>query len=244
MAARMVSGTPLTPTSALSLLDRGERPEEAALVRLLRSPGCPAALVERLAGCRWVLRERRVLPLVIRHPACPRPFAMEGAARLGWRDLLDVARYPRAAPSIRRQAERKVLDLVPQLTLGERVALARVATRAVIPGLLDSADVRCVQALLDSPQFTESDAIRLLRCNERAECALAVVRHPRWGMVPQVVRAALRHRNLPIGIALGLLVRLGSAELGELASSPDVPPSVRAASERLVQWRRAANDTT
>ncbi len=240
----MVQGAPPTWTTAIQLLDGGERPSEQDLVRLLRAPGCPPSLVERLAGCRWVLRERRVLPLLVRHPACPRNFALEGAGRLGWRDLLDVARDPRAAPLVRRHAERKLLDRIPQMALGERIALARLATRTVISGLLVCADVPCVSALLDNPQFVEGDAVRLVQLNDRRECVLAVVRHPHWGRVPLVARSALRHAGLPTGIALGLLACLGSGELSDLATSPDVPLAVKAAARRLVQHREEADGST
>ena len=240
----MAQGNPLTSASAIRLLDGGERPSEQDLVRLLRAPGCPPSLVERLAGCRWVLRERRVLPLVVRHPACPRAFALEGAGRLGWHDLLVVARDPRATPLVRRHAERKLLDRIPQMALGERIALARLATRAVISGLLASADLRCVSALLDNPQFVEGDAVRLLQLNLRGECALAVLRHPRWGTVPLVVRTALRHRALPVGIALGLLASLPSGDLADVVAAPDVPHPVRAAAQQLLQRRDEACGST
>jgi len=243
MAAPMANKGPLTSTAAISLLDGGECPAERDLIRLLRAPACPAALVERLAACRWVLRERRVLPLVIRHPACPRSFALEAAGRVGWRDLLEVARDPRAAPLIRRQAERKVLDRIPQMALGERIALARFATRTVFPGLFASADVPCVQALLDNAQFTESDAVRLVQVNECGACVLALVRHPRWGAAPGVVRAALRHRGLPMGIALGLLASIGSTDLADLAAATEVSEGVKAAAQQLIQRRERAEDS-
>jgi len=239
MAARMSPATPLTSAAAIVLLDRGERPFERDLLRLLRSPSCPQALVERLATCRWVLRERRALPLVIRHPACPRGFSMDGLARLGWRDLVDVARYPRAAPLVRRQAERKLLDRIPQMALGERIALARIATRAVMAGLLASGEVRCVQALLDNSQFTEDDAVRLLQVNRATESVLAVVRHPRWGAGRLVLRAAIRHPLLPLGIALGLVAGLPASDLADLAESPDLAPALRASAGRLLRHRGA-----
>ncbi len=218
-------------------LDSGDRPTDAELLRSLRSPACPGSLVERLASCRWLLHSRRVLPLVVRHPSCPRPFAWEALPHLGWHDLLGVAAYPRTPPPVRRQAERRLLDRLPQMTAGERTALARLAPRAVLAGLLDVGDVPCVQALLDNPQFTENEAVRLVRTNRKGECVLAAVRHPRWGKCIAVLRAAVRCRNLPVGVLLGLVVTLPSAELEQLARSSEVPTSVRTAATTLLRRR-------
>jgi hypothetical protein len=227
----------------LSVLREGGRPDESELARALRSPSCPQRLVEEVATCRWVLRSARLLPLVIRHPACPRPFAWEAIPHLGWHDLLDVARYPRTAPPVRRQAERKLLDKVGQLTSGERVALARLAPRTVVPALLGLPEPPCVQALLDNPQFTEADALRLLASNSSPACLAAVVRHRKWGQSPAVIRSAARCAKLPLGLALGLLAVLPARELAALARAPEVNERLRrAASELIVHRERGVSE--
>jgi hypothetical protein len=104
--------------------------------------------------------------------------------------------------------------------------------------------VRCASALLDNPQFVEGDAVRLVQLNVRGECVLAVLRHPRWGTVPPVVRTALRHKELPVGIALGLLASLTTADLTDLIAAPDVPLPVRAAAQQLLQRRDEACGST
>jgi hypothetical protein len=223
-------------------LERGERPADGELVRALRSAACPASLVERLAGCRWVLRAGRVLPLLLRHPACPRPFALEAMLSLGWRDLLAVAREPRAAPPVRRQAELKLKERVAQLTSGERTALARQATRSVLVQLLDSADPLCVRAMLDNPQFTETEALRLLTANRHADCLVEVVRHREWGQRPAVVRSAVRSRRMPLGVVLGMLATLTVTELEQIADAPEVAAEVRDAAARLAERRRPEAD--
>lgn len=220
-----------------ALVLAGGRPTEGELIRALRSSACPGRFVEELAGCGWAIRSQRLLPLLVRHPACPRPFAWEAIPHLGWHDLVEVARYPRTSPPVRRQVERRLLDRIPQLTGGERVALARRATRGVIVGLLSVPEPGCIRALLDNPQLTETDTVRLLTVNESGECLAAVVRHRTWGQSRTVVKTALRQKRLPLGLALGLLVSLSSRELAELADSPDVSARIRVAAAELVAYR-------
>ncbi len=229
----------------IEALDAGLQPAEGELAAALRRPSCPAELVEKLARCNWVMASTRLLRLLATHPRCPRHFAWEALTRLGWHDLVQVARAPRAAPAVRAQSERKLLERIPTLTLGERTALARVAPRAVLGVLLASDEPRCVEALLDNPQFTESEALRLLVSNKHPLCLLTLIRHQRWGRCSEIVRAAVRTRAVPLGVALGLLPALPAAELAGVASSPELPAALRNAAADLAARRagRASSGT-
>jgi hypothetical protein len=225
--------------AVLARLRAGEELPEGTLIRCLRSSACPRELVEHLAGCHWTRALQRVPPLLLRHPGCPRPFAWQIIPRLGWNDLLQVARDPRTAPAIRRQCERKVSERIKSLTLGERTALARLATRGLIANLLADGAEACVLALLDNPQFTELDAVRLVNVNRHGGCLLALLRHPRWGASRVVTSAAVRSPTLPVGVALGLIATLSGPRLEELARSPGVSDELRDAARLLAQRRRA-----
>lgn len=222
----------------VALLEEGQEPPEGDTVRVLRSPTCPTHLIELLAAHRTMARSRRILPLLLRHPACPRPFAWDNLTRLGWRDLLEVARAPRTAAPIRRQSERKLIERLPQLTAGERTALARLATGPVIAALLSDIEPRGVPALLDNPRFTESHALRLLGCNENMLALLALVRHPRWGRNRAVVRNALSSKNIPLGVKIGIAVVLSIPDLTNLSRAPEAPDPLRAAAAKLIEHRR------
>jgi hypothetical protein len=163
---------------------------------------------------------------------------MDALPRLGWHDLLLVVRDPRTHPVARRQGEKRLLDRVKQLTVGERTALARRATRGVIAALLADGAPTCVQALLDNAHFTEPDAVRLVAANPHGECVAVVVRHPRWGAARAVIDAALRSPALPFGVALGLLAALPRARLAALAGSSELPVPLREPAMRLFERRQ------
>jgi hypothetical protein len=221
----------------LRILEAGGEPDAGLLARVLRRPSCPGEIVERLAGCRWLTRSNRLLQLVVRHPRCPRHLALEVLPRLGWHDLVEVARDPRTSPLVRKQSERRLAERIVGLTLGERTALARVAPRGVIPLLLPSPEPMCIAALLDNPNFTESDALRLPGSNPNPACVLVLLRHPVWGRRPGVAVAIVRRGAVPLGIAIGTLPALPLAELRGVASSETAPPALRAAASALVGAR-------
>lgn len=223
--------------AVIRILDAGGEPEEGLLARVLRRSSCPGEIVERLAACRWLTRSTRLLQLVVRHPRCPRHLAWEALPRLGWHDLLEVARDPRTLPAVRKQSERKLAERIVSLTLGERTALARVATRGVIATLLPTPEPGCIAALLDNPKFTESDALRLPASNPNPACVLVLLRHPVWGRRPGVASAVVQRGSIPLGIAIGTLPALALAELRGVAASGTAPPALRAAARALADAR-------
>lgn len=236
----MPDGTPGDLGAILAALDAGQEPDELRLLGVLRRPECPRELIDRLCGCRWVLRRRRVAGLVVRHPACKHHFAWQVLPYLGWTDLHEVCRDPRTAPAIRAQAERKLADRLVSMTLGERISLARIASRGVVRAMLGEREVRCVEALIDNPHFTEDEALRLLHANPNPECLMALLRHPNWGRRREVVRSAVRSRRLPLGQLLGLAATLPDAELAGLLQDGDAPEALREALAALLVARRAA----
>lgn len=225
----------------IALLEAGGEPSEGDLLRVLRRASCPGKLVELLARSRTARGSQRLLPLLLRHPACPRQFAWEALPRLGWRDLLLVTRDPHAAPPVRRQGERKLLDRLQTLTLGERTALARVAPRSVIAALLADDNPVCVQALVSNPQFTEIEALRLLQTSRNPACVLVLLRHPDWGSRLEVLRAATRSDRVPLGVALGLVAALPESELARLAEAAEARTRLREAARELLRRRRGEN---
>jgi hypothetical protein len=232
------------PAAVLERLDDGVEVPEGVLVRCLRSRACPRELVERLAGCRWVRAMRRAVPLLLRHPGCPQAFAMDALPRLGWNDLLLVVRDPGTRPAIRRQGERRLLERLKQLTIGERMALARHATRGVIAAMVADEAPAVVQALLDNSLLTEQDAVRLIAVTGSGECVAAVLRHPRWGTSRAVVEAAVRSPALPLGLALGVVATLSRHRLEALAESCEVRPGLREPLQRLLDRRRGGAPTS
>lgn len=238
----MAEGTAPDLAAILVELDAGREPEELRLLAVLRRPECPRDLIDRLCACRWVLRRRRVATLVVRHPACRHPFAWQVLPYLGWHDLHEVCRDPRTAPAIKAQAERKLGERLASMTLGERISLARVASRGVVRALLTDPDVACIEALLGNPRFTEEEALRLLVANPSPACLAALLRHETWGRRRAVVRAAVRSPRLPLGLLAGLAATLRDTEIADLLRGGEVPDALRDALAELLLARRSASD--
>lgn len=223
----------LNAAELLRLVESGNL-DDREILEVLRNPYCTIECAERIADAsHWLgshlVRERlaafrglalgRVLGLLITLP---------------WTSLLQLAQAPHVAPAVRRQAERRIRDRVPAMTLGEKVALARRAHRPIFPVLVETRDPAVLTALLDNPRLVENDVLVMLHLRRPPpELFPAVARHYRWGPSRAVRRALAENPSTPLPVALSAIVGLGASTLQAMASRPDVPVPVRDAAKAL-----------
>jgi hypothetical protein len=195
---------------------------EPVVAGILEAPG--------LTGLRSV---RRALAL---HPATPRPDALRCLDDLTWRDLVEVSRETRTPPPVRQAANRKLRDALRRLAKGERIALARLADRDLLLPLLEENDPDVLGALLRNPRLTSDDLVRWVTVGRAAAATLeSLAADAVWARRPAVREALLRHRLLPRGAALSLLLSGGRAEWLRLAGDETIHPLLSACARRLCE---------
>ena len=209
-------------------------PREVLL--LLRNRSAPAQLLERIAADRGWTAYHEVRRGLALHSRTPLVVARSLLPHLYWKDWVDVAADPAANPVVRRQAERMLLARLDDLGLGERIALARRATRGLLRAFLDETHVRVVDALLGNPRLIELDVVTLA-CKAAAsrEVLLRLAEHPVWGRRRAVRLELLKRSELPVRTALGLARRLVRRDLQALVEDDRVPLIVRVDIERRLQ---------
>jgi len=226
--------------SQLLELARSDGLDEGQVLEMLRNPYCTTEVAEVLVRRRELLGSHVVRERLAGFQGMSFSRAMSLLPTLPWLSVLHIAQNPRTPPRIRRQAERKLLHRLPQMSLGETIALARLAHRPLLPALMNT-DLEQVQlAVLDNPRLVENDVLLMLsRGTLPRKVLLGVVRHGRWGRSQTVRKRAVRHPELPLPLALGILVELSPSVLKEIATSPGLRDDVRDAAAGLAE-RRAA----
>jgi hypothetical protein len=232
------------------LLDAGESPprlrevlarhapDETELVAALRR-SVPVALLEHLAATDPWSRRPAVLAHVVLNPRAPRALSLRIVSSLFWRDLAEVAATPHVAGTVRVRAEGLLKDLLPELRLGDRVALAKIATPAVLPLLLADADPKVAAAALLNPRLREEDLVVALR-RETVPVALleAVSSSSRWGESYAVRLTLVLQPRTPLPLALLQISSLVKRDLLRVAESPGLKPLVQAAARRVAEERQ------
>lgn len=221
--------------SALAELGR----DLGALIGTLRRP-LPAALLELVASTRPWADDRRVAGVLVQNPRTPAHVAQRLVSTLYWRDLAGAALNPFVAPTVRLRAEGLLVEQMGDLRLGERIALARVATPPVLRLLLSDADARVLASALFNPRLQEPQLVAALRAENAPRVLLeAAAASPRWRAHYAVrMELALQPRT-PLPVALALLTSLVETDLKRVLRKAALPALLRAAAQRALEPRNS-----
>jgi hypothetical protein len=216
-------------------------PDAPALLALLRRALPPAFLAHLAETLPWS-QDRRVLGAIARNPRTPRALGLRLVPSLFWSDLAEVARNAWIHAAVRSRAESLLLELLPELRPGERLALAKLATPALLQPLLADAEAKVVRAALLNPRLREEDLLLAIRRETAPRTLLEeAAASYRWREAYAVRLALVLQPRTPLALALGQLTSLLAKDLERVARSSVVAPLVKATAERVArgQGRRA-----
>ena len=153
-----------------------------------------------------------------------------------WGELAAIAADSSVVPSLRRAAERQLSERIEHLSRGERVSLARRATRAVLLAIVArERDPAVVRAALCNPRMTEPDVLRVaLDPRTRGPVLDAIGTSLGWCEHPSVRLALARNARTPSRTALRAVVGLPRRAMLALAEDPAAPRLVRMLARRTI----------
>jgi hypothetical protein len=205
--------------------------EELAI--LVRSRAATAAILTRVGRNRSWTRAREIKVALLGNPQVPHVLARQFLPHLYWRDLAELAVNLRVAPVLRRDAEKLLKTRLPELSVGERVALARRGSRGLIELLCDEAENLVLRAVAGNARATEADLARILaRSDVPAEFLRWVADRSSWSQRRVVRLAVVRHPRTPPSSALRLIPALSRRDVEDLRRDVTAPRLVRVAAER------------
>jgi len=199
-----------------------------ALRHLFRNPFLGATRIERLFELPRIEALYEARREAVRHPSTPRSLALRYLSGLYWADLVRIGLDTRLHPVVRRAADLRLIERLPGLAVGERIAVARSASSAVLAVLRHDPSPGVVTALLDNPRTTEMLLMPLV-ASERAhpQALAAVARCGRWASRPALRAGLCRNPALPLASALSLLPGLGKRDLLAVEADPRLAAVLR-----------------
>jgi hypothetical protein len=211
----------------------GNSLDEPSMITLLRR-AVPIRFLDLVAATRPYSDEARVLAAVVLNPRAPRHLGLRLVPSLFWRDLAEVAVCPRVPGSVRVRAEAVLLERLPELRVGEKVTLGKIATPAVLAGLLAEPDAKVARACLQNPRLREDDLLTAVRRDAAPRALLEAASESwRWRESYAVRLALVLQPRTPLGVALAQISSLLPADLRRVADSPELAPLVQIAADRL-----------
>lgn len=216
--------------------------EDQALL-LLRNRAATPALLSRIARNRTWVRRYRVKRALTMHPRTPHAVARTMLGHLRWTDVLTVLRDVEVPPPVRRDAEKRVLDRIGEMTLGEKIAIAHRATPPILEALADADESLLLRALLGNERLPESVAAAIAARTGIAGTVLEWISvHPVWGGRFEVQRAVATNPSSPVAAALRSMRRLPDEDLAILADLETVPKIVRVGARRRLARAASRKD--
>src|SRR5487761_809377 len=118
-----------------------------------------------------------------RPPQTPRRVALQFLRQIFLFDLVQISLLPSAPAEIRRVAEEIILQRLPQLAVGEKLALGRRGSARVAGGILAEGHPQASSFALDNPFLNEAQILRVLADPDARERVVhSIAHHPRWSL--------------------------------------------------------------
>ena len=191
-----------------------EELDPISLRQLFRNPHLNRQVIEILLGDRRLLAFHEIRKELARHPQTPEVRALRFVSGLFWRDLVELTADNRVRPRVRRAAERHLVDRIPGLGTGEKVAIARRAGPLLVSQLRHDNEPRVIAALLENPRLTEGGLVPLVSSETaKPEILAMLARHPKWGIRYPIRVSLARNRRTPVQTTLSLLPLLRKQDL-------------------------------
>jgi hypothetical protein len=212
--------------------------DSPAMISLVRR-AVPIRFLEIVSATVPFSDDARLLAAVVLNPRVPRHLALRLVPNLFWRDLADVAAGPRVAGAVRVRAEFVLKDRVPELRVGEKVTLGKIATPAVLAILLADPDAKVLRACLQNPRLREEDLVTAIRQDTAPRALLENVPESwRWRDSYAVRLALVLQPRTPLGVSLGQISSLLPADLLRVVDAPGLRPLVQITAERMAARER------
>jgi hypothetical protein len=232
--ARSSSGDDLTellyhraPEVVLALLQNPAIDEQKVCL-LLGRKDLPADVLEEIGARKSLLKSYAVKKGLLFHPRTPRLIALRLLKEIYLLDLVQLTLSASVSVEIKRQAEAQIIGQLPQLPLGQKIALARRGPGRVAGMLVAEGHPRLLPLALDNLHLTEANVLKALAL-EKVPVAVVqeLCRHAKWSQMYNVRLALVRNPSAPLGAILAFLPQLTMSDLRELASPGIVPDNLR-----------------
>jgi hypothetical protein len=207
--------------------------EDEALA-VLDHPYVTPAILQTIAQNERLVGYYSVRLRLVAHRSTPRAHAVKFIFYLFWPDLLRLSTDVKVPAPVRRAIETQLLIRLEKLALGEKIAMARLCSHALIRALLFDAEPKIFQALLINQRLREDDLLFLASSTQATiEHLVLLAGDPKWSYRYAIRKALVMNPRTPRATAASQLRYLSRRDLDLIHSKPDTSVYLRKCIERL-----------
>jgi hypothetical protein len=201
--------------------------EDIALALLTRRD-LPGNVIEAVSKNAAVLKHRKVIVAVASHPKTPRHVSLPIARHFYTFELVKIALLPAVPADVKIGVDETIISRLEQISEGERLTLAKLASGRVAGTLLRDQQVRVVEAALQNPKMTESIIIKALGHRKVPEHTVRVVcGHPQWSVRRDLRLSLLRNPHTPLAAAIVFADGFPEYLVREVLSKSKMRPEIK-----------------
>ncbi|HKW56645.1 MAG TPA: hypothetical protein VJN42_04740 [Candidatus Acidoferrum sp.] len=226
----------------LALLDNPAL-DESHVCLLLERKNLPTEVLEETARRKPLLKNYQVKRALAFHPKTPRLVSLRLLRDLYLMDLVQLTLLPGIPTELKLNAEEQLISRLPQLPLGQKIALARRGPARLAGALLAEGHPQITPIVLDNAFLTEAQVLKVLSREKLAPGVVsAVAHHRRWSLAYNLRLALVRHPAAPLSSVLSFLPEMTVSDLRELASPGIVTENLRKYLDAEVRRRMHAKE--
>jgi hypothetical protein len=132
------------------------------VVRLLRRQDLTKEILASIVEHHPWISLHKVQVGVVNNPVTPKVVAQKYVYHLYWRELVSVMCNLRVEPAVRHAAENLLEEKLGDMTLGEKIALAKIPQRGIVKAVRRMDSVEVLKALLRNSALVEEDVLFIL----------------------------------------------------------------------------------
>jgi hypothetical protein len=215
------------PAVLLALLENPAL-DETKLTLLLSRKDLPSEVLEEIGRRKQFLKSYSVKKSLLLHPRTPRLVGLRLLKELYLMDLVQFTLSPAVSVELKRYAEEQIVARLPQMSLGQKITLARRGPSRVAGALVANGHAQVMPIALENPYLTEAQVLKALaREKVPVPVVQALANHCKWSQSYNVRLAIVRSSSTPISIVLGFLPLMTVNDLRVLAEPGVVAENLR-----------------
>lgn len=193
--------------------------------------------LERISSNQNWLSSYDVKFELIRNPRTPTHISLKLLRFMYRKELQAVSRDVAIPQSVRFSAIKKLENQLADLTVGEKIAVAKEAIGPLLTLLLGDSDENVVRAVLKNPRLRENEVIVMVNKKNLKEHIIRAVFESHW-IVRYPVKAALANNmNTPYSIAVDIIPSLLQQDLQKLIGNTFLPIPTRVMARNMLKIR-------
>lgn len=210
-----------------ALLRNKNLTEDIALIIANRKNVDPLILGMLFDDLRWKGTYKIILALC-KNPKTPQKISLSLIKSLRIFDKADLTRNQFIPVSVRMKAEMEIVEKIPSIPLGIKIALAKRASGDVLMKLLEDGHKEVVAACLNNPSMTEGEIYKVIsKKTISSQVIHQISGHPRWSNRYQIQWALILNNHTPLSRVVDFLKNIRTNDLRELYDTFEVPSSTK-----------------